>query len=521
MIKRNYKIILFLILVIFFSFIKLYSQENKNFHVYIKINKKVLESVIENDQDKVKNLIKKYIQGAYNKALNDAKNGISKITNKNGSPTKDIHNSISRLVTEIENYNNPNAQNKKVIVIMFYIDDEFLEQYGDGPFTINDFADPDHKVTGYKFGDKNCHGGTNNVNYIFLYNSYLDFTYKEIKASDPYNNGCNYKALVYDINPPKSLEPGWVYTGQKPQFSMASAIFHELTHISLNCYGNSNTKSRYRDEATIEEIMLKLYPHGIGINAYEYLYYWQLYWYRFGLKTKFENMDRSKAIFQFKDDVISRKFNPPDTLKYNRIENEIDYYTLGKYIDKDKNIEWFSDDCRDVAMKKYVIPYFICCNGQSQKSYSMRALSSDDDECDPECPGGGKVGSPGGDAADDRYSFSEGIVREYNLAPEAVIFTDGYWQDALKLYGGLKFDGDNAAEQLLEATPFLVIPSGGLFSKEQDSTFKAILEKYVSLGGTIIVFAQQYGSHIENVVPIPEGESLKVYGWRESQSISS
>jgi len=163
----------------------------------------------------------------------------------------------------------------------------------------------------------------------------------------------------------------------------------------------------------------------------------------------------------------------------------------------------------------------LCKLCKPKSSSSMRALSSDDDECDPECPGGGKVGSPGGDAADDRYSFSEGIVREYNLAPEAVIFTDGYWQDALKLYGGLKFDGDNAAEQLLEATPFLVIPSGGLFSKEQDSTFKAILEKYVSLGGTIIVFAQQYGSHIENVVPIPEGESLKVYGWRESQSISS
>lgn len=51
------------------------------------------------------------------------------------------------------------------------------------------------------------------------------------------------------------------------------------------------------------------------------------------------------------------------------------------------------------------------------------------------------------------------MVRVYDLAPEAVIFTRGYWQEALKLYGGLEFDGDNTAEKLFEATPFLVVVS--------------------------------------------------------------
>ena len=78
---------------------------------------------------------------------------------------------------------------------------------------------------------------------------------------------------------------------------------------------------------------------------------------------------------------------------------------------------------------------------------------------------------PGNDHGDDNYSFSEGIIKEYNIAPESVIFIRGYYNEALKLFGGLKFDGDNAARQLLEATPFLIIPSGGLFGKEYDSGF--------------------------------------------------
>ncbi|HLP48968.1 MAG TPA: hypothetical protein VK469_23710, partial [Candidatus Kapabacteria bacterium] len=135
------------------------------------------------------------------------------------------------------------------------------------------------------------------------------------------------------------------------------------------------------------------------------------------------------------------------------------------------------------------------------------------DGCEPSPP---EV--PGGDQPDDNYSYFRGIIKEYNLAPEALIFTSGHWQAALKLFGGLEFDENNTAEKLLKVTPFLIIPTGCLMSMQNDSTFKYILEQYVNLGGTIIVFAQQYGSHVENVVPVPEGESLNTYGWREDQS---
>ena len=45
-----------------------------------------------------------------------------------------------------------------------------------------------------------------------------------------------------------------------------------------------------------------------------------------------------------------------------------------------------------------------------------------------------------------------------------------------------------------------------------------VLEEYVRLGGTVLVLAQQYGEDIDGVVPVPEGQSLRSYGWREDQS---
>ena len=157
-----------------------------------------------------------------------------------------------------------------------------------------------------------------------------------------------------------------------------------------------------------------------------------------------------------------------------------------------------------------------CIDGCPKGGDQLKESSADSgNDCEPSPPDEG----PGGDQPDDNYSYFRGIIKEYNLVPEALIFTSGHWQAALKLFGGLEFDAaNNTAEKLLKITPFLIIPSGGLMSMQNDSTFKYILEQYVNLGGTIIVFAQQYGSHIENVVPIPEGESLKSYGWREDQS---
>jgi hypothetical protein len=168
---------------------------------------------------------------------------------------------------------------------------------------------------------------------------------------------------------------------------------------------------------------------------------------------------------------------------------------------------------QETDMCTYEIVCKCKCEEKAGEKFSELSSADSGDGCEPDPPEG-----PAGDRPDDNYSYFRGIIKEYNLAPEALIFTSGHWQDALKLLGGLEFDENNTAEKLLKVTPFLVIPTGALISMEYNSTFKYILEQYVNLGGSIIVFGQQYGSHIDNVVPVPEGESLKSYGWREDQS---
>jgi hypothetical protein len=145
------------------------------------------------------------------------------------------------------------------------------------------------------------------------------------------------------------------------------------------------------------------------------------------------------------------------------------------------------------------------------------------DACAPEPPGGSGISDsgPAGDKPDDNYSFSSGTVQEFNLFPKAVVLTEGYWQQALKLYGGLKAVPEFTANALLQSTPFLIVPTGGFFSFENDATFKIILQEYVRLGGTLIVFDQQFGSHIDKIVPVPDGAGLRSYGWREDQSCTT
>jgi len=68
----------------------------------------------------------------------------------------------------------------------------------------------------------------------------------------------------------------------------------------------------------------------------------------------------------------------------------------------------------------------------------------------------------------------------------------------------------------------LIIPSGGLLGFENSSFFRANLEEYVRLGGTLIVFAQQHGYEF-SALPVPEeadGSRRRVsgYGWAEDHS---
>ena len=128
------------------------------------------------------------------------------------------------------------------------------------------------------------------------------------------------------------------------------------------------------------------------------------------------------------------------------------------------------------------------------------------------------LGSPGRDAADDNFSFASGVSNQFSIKFNPLIFSNGYSELMNNLLSGLYFTSPESPEKLLKASPIIVIPSGGLFGKENDTTLRIVLQEYVRLGGTILVFGQQYGAHFEKLMPVPEGETLKAFGWREDQS---
>jgi hypothetical protein len=116
-----------------------------------------------------------------------------------------------------------------------------------------------------------------------------------------------------------------------------------------------------------------------------------------------------------------------------------------------------------------------------------------DKDCDYHCPEDEKCPQKPPDHMDDNYSFSSGTLSDYKLAPEALIYKGGFYHEAVNLFGGLLWDGDNSAEELLKISKTLIIPSGDMYSREDDTTLKNILEEYVRRGGSLIALCQQYG----------------------------
>lgn len=140
--------------------------------------------------------------------------------------------------------------------------------------------------------------------------------------------------------------------------------------------------------------------------------------------------------------------------------------------------------------------------------------------------------SPGGDHPDDTYAVDSGFFREgtapFTSDPSVVTFQSGYARELTSFIDAyrkveVKTDATSTALQLLNSTPLLVIPSGGLYGYENSAFFKATLAEFVSKGGTLIVFAQQHGYDF-SIIPSPpdpvtgEPKPLSAFGWSEDQS---
>jgi hypothetical protein len=125
--------------------------------------------------------------------------------------------------------------------------------------------------------------------------------------------------------------------------------------------------------------------------------------------------------------------------------------------------------------------------------------------------------SPGGDNTDENFSFSEGTFKTSGIN-NTLILVSGFYKEADSLINGIFFDMPEIARNLLKISPVLVIPSGGFYGKENDTLLKIVLREYVSSGGNIVIFTQQYGAHTDSLGLLSGDEQGKNIGFREGQS---
>jgi hypothetical protein len=132
--------------------------------------------------------------------------------------------------------------------------------------------------------------------------------------------------------------------------------------------------------------------------------------------------------------------------------------------------------------------------------------------------------SPGGDNCDENYSNASIEINDpvcYSLNPEIFVLKNGFYREAINLISKLKhsiniFNG-NEIYYNSGSMKQMIIPTGGLYGKKNDSTLKYLLEQFVSKGGVILCYAQQDSSDYI-VLPVPPGETLHCHGWRNIQS---
>ncbi|MBI4652330.1 hypothetical protein HY745_13860, partial [Candidatus Desantisbacteria bacterium] len=134
----------------------------------------------------------------------------------------------------------------------------------------------------------------------------------------------------------------------------------------------------------------------------------------------------------------------------------------------------------------------------------------------------------GNDWCDEQFAVNDPIIPEplyYSQLPDAAILDNGASEQMQSLlstfrYGNILTDITTTPQELFSYSKVCVIPTGGLVGNDSSPQFKALLEQYVSAGGFIVVMATQHNSDL-SCIPVPEGESLNGYMWREDMSCTA
>ncbi|MGD2088478.1 MAG: N-acetylmuramoyl-L-alanine amidase, partial [Candidatus Aminicenantes bacterium] len=128
------------------------------------------------------------------------------------------------------------------------------------------------------------------------------------------------------------------------------------------------------------------------------------------------------------------------------------------------------------------------------------------------------------DNPDDNYSDADGQNPEYMVDTESKVLLpfEFFNHDTLsmlnKTIGPPAVYARETTADMVKKHPVMILPGGSLAGKENDSTLKQVLKQYVENNGTLIVFGQQFGDHLDQLNLFPGGESISSYGFREDQS---
>jgi len=97
---------------------------------------------------------------------------------------------------------------------------------------------------------------------------------------------------------------------------------------------------------------------------------------------------------------------------------------------------------------------------------------------------------------------------ELHYYPDFLVYSQFNYADCpilLNRYRGFSYFEDYSHDFFPNDYNALIIPSGQFIGDEDSMIVKEAIKTYVENGGTIVVLAQQYGSHFEKLLPIPEG----------------
>jgi hypothetical protein len=224
-------------------------------------------------------------------------------------------------------------------------------------------------------------------NHITLKNCFsLEFVIEIYKIRDEVIEKNKSKCILYHMRNFRKKDNGQIRKGYKPKYYkkksiykylLSSTIFHEITHMALHAIKGQNNITdlwfRASDEATVEDIMIMVFPSGTseiagGYNIYEYEYYDLLF------DKKIKGKSDDYIIQKYYKDLNKecREFNPPMimpridgniTLKYSKRNSrgiKLNYY--GKKYDKlPKASDRFCNDAKNEALKRYLIPFDCDC----------------------------------------------------------------------------------------------------------------------------------------------------------------